>query len=149
MSGLRAYGISAAIPQGWEARVFRHEGGEPTLHVATFPLPPSDGDFGSHAISRMPPDALFLALTEYRVGRGVEAGRGLFAAAPPDALHGHDLSSRALQQAQPGRRGLQRFFSVSGRAFCLYVVASGASKRTEEHLATAARIVRSLRVEPR
>jgi hypothetical protein len=34
-----------------------------------------------------------------------------------------DLDPRALQRAQEGRAGLQRFFSVNGRAFSLYVMA--------------------------
>ena len=51
------------------------------------------------------------------------AGRGLYAPAGVPRLRVADLESRALQGARPGRFGLQRFFSQSGRAFSLYVMA--------------------------
>lgn len=146
MSTLRAFGISAEVPAGWEARAFQHPDGEPTLHVASFPLPPKDADFGTRATDRMPPDALFVALTEYRLGGGIEPGHGLFAAAPPHSLATHELSERALMRPRPGQRGLQRFFSASGRAFCLYVVSSAGGTA---HLAAVSRLLRSLRVGPR
>lgn len=148
MSALRAFGVSAAVPAGWEARAFRHPEGEPTLHVATFALPASDGEFGTRATNTMPLHALFLSLTEYRTGRRLTPGQGLFAAAAPGSLAPHELSDRALLRPRPGQRGVQRFFSASGRAFCLYVVVSGTA-RTHAHLNAASELLRTLRVEPR
>ena len=143
MREIRGFGISAAIPDGWEARIHRHTEGEPTLHAATFVLPPHDGDFGTRATRRMPTEALFLSLTEYRTGRGLDVRRGLFANQPPTSLDATHFSSHSLLQARPGQRGLQRFFSFSGRAFCLYVVVSG-SARTTHHLAAASHLLRRL-----
>lgn len=143
MREINGFGISAAIPDGWEARIHRYAEGEPTLHAATFALPPHDGDFGTRATRRMPADALFLSLTEYRTGRGLDVRRGLFANQPPASLDAAHFSSRSLLQARPGQRGMQRFFSSSGRAFCLYVVVSG-SARTRHHLAAASHLLRRL-----
>lgn len=143
MSRVSGFGISAVIPDGWEARIHRHAHGEPTLHAATFALPARDGDFGTHATERMPAEALFLSLTEYRTGDGVDPRRGLFANSPPKSLDPAHLSARALLRARPGQRGLQRFFSTSNRAFCLYVVVSG-SVRTRRRLAGVDHLLRTL-----
>jgi hypothetical protein len=134
---ISAFGITANVPDHWESRIFRHEGGEPTLHAATFALPPSDGEFGSRATGRMPIGGLFLSLTEYRTGDGLEVTGGLFGEPPPRTLADEHFSSRALLQARPGQRGLQRFFSDAGRAFCLYVVVAdtGLSRHRVEALA--------------
>jgi hypothetical protein len=142
---INGFGISAAIPDGWEARIHRHADGEPTLHAATFALPPKDGEFGTHATDLMPPDALFLSLTEYRTGEGLDTGHGLFAHPPPTSLDQVHFHSHALLRARPGQRGMQRFFSTSGRAFCLYVVVSG-SARTTHQLAAASHLLRRLEI---
>jgi len=142
---LEAYDISLDVPPGWEARAFCHEGGEPTIHLATFALPPSDGEFGSHATEAMPDGALFLALTEYAL-RPVDLRRGIFARKPPSRLAPEMLSERTLLRPLPGRRGAQRFFSVAGRGFCLYVVAARAGVR---HLDAANVVLASLSVRGR
>jgi hypothetical protein len=142
---INGFGISAAIPDGWEARIHRHSDGEPTLHAATFALPPKDGEFGTHATDRMPPDALFLSLTEYRTGEGLDTRHGLFAHPPPTSLEEVHFHSHALLRARPGQRGMQRFFSTSGRAFCLYVVVSGSARMTQ-HLAAASHLLRRLEI---
>jgi hypothetical protein len=124
---LSAFGISLDVPPGWEARAFAHPGGEPTIHLASFPLPHTDGDFGTTATAAMPVDSLFLALTEYALSPA-ELERGLFAHEPPTRLGMEHLSERALIRPAPDQLGLQRFFSASGRGFCLYVVARSAGK---------------------
>jgi hypothetical protein len=48
---------------------------------------------------------------------------GLYAPRGVPEFGADDLDPRALQRAQEGRAGLQRFFSVNGRAFSLYVMA--------------------------
>jgi hypothetical protein len=149
---LEAHGIGVRIPQGWEARLFRHPGGEPTLHAGSFPLPPSDGEFGSRATASMPVGATFLALTEYRPGAGLQAGEGLFAPAlvPSRLTHG-DLHPRTLLVARAGHEGLQRFFTVSGRPFCLYVVLNrglGATVAADGHLRAVNGLLGSLAVKP-
>ena len=51
------------------------------------------------------------------------ADRGLYAPQGVPAFDLEDLDPRAVQRHLPGRSGLQRFFSVGGRAFSLYVIA--------------------------
>ena len=148
MRTIDAFGISAVVPSGWDARLFRHEDGEPTLHLASFPLPPSDGEFGTRATGHMRAEAIFVALTEYRVGTGVAAGRGIFAGRAPRSLEPAAFSERTLLRPRPGQRGLQRFFSAGGRAFCLYAVLS-AGGNAADLLVTAGTALRSLYVAER
>ena len=145
MSTLSAYGISVAVPAGWEGRAFRHGGGEPTLHLGSFPLPHDDGEFGSRATSRMPADGVFLAVTEYGVSEG-ELERGIFASPPPRRVEPRLLSDRALLRPIDGQRGMQRFFAAEGRAFCLFVVVG---RTGERRLAGANGAIASLRFAPR
>ena len=143
MTRLAAFGISVEVPPGWDARVFRHDGGEPTLHLASFGLPTDDGEFGTRATAEMTGDAIFLALTEYRVQpRDLE--RGIFAKPQPHEVMAAMLSARSLVLPLPGQRGVQRFFSVAARAFCLYIVTAGAGDR--DLLRAANRALRSLAV---
>lgn len=144
MSRVTAFGISLDVPQDWEARAFRHEGGEPTIHLASFLLPPADGDFGTRATSAMRDSGVFVALTEYVV-TPTELERGIFAQQPPKHIEAQMLSERTLLRPLPGQRGLQRFFTTVGRAFCLYVVAG---RHGERHLHTVNRVLASLVVDP-
>lgn len=148
MSTVHAFGISAEIPDRWEARIFSHPDGEPTLHAANFPLPFRDGDFGTRATRHLPHDGVFVCLTEYRTGEGVDLRHGLFANPPPRSLDPAEFSSRTLLQARPGQTGMQRFFSASGRAFCLYVVASRAA-HTKRRLVAASHLLESLDIAER
>jgi hypothetical protein len=143
VSRVSAFGLSTVAPAGWDARVFRHGDGHPTLHLASFPLPPVDGEFGTTATGRMPADALFLTLTEYGVAG--EAGRGLFAGGAPRSLPLREFGERTLLLARPGQRGLQRFFSAAGRDFCLYAVLSD-GPRSGALLAAAGASLRALQV---
>jgi len=141
-----AHGIAVDIPDGWEARSFRHPHGEPTLHLANFPLPPRDGEFGTQATERMRADGVFLALTEYRPDARLEPGKGLFAAGVPRALRADDFSERSLLRAHRGQLGVQRFFTAARRPFCLYVVAGSRAVVTRSASAVSA-CLRSLEVE--
>jgi hypothetical protein len=148
VSAVTAFGISATVPRGWEARIFRHPDGEPTLHAANFPLPAADGEFGTRATQHMPRDGLFLCLTEYRTGEGIDESRGLFANPPPRSLEPASFSSRMLLQVRPGQRGMQRFFTASDRAFCLYVVVSNHS-HAKQPLSAASHLLKHLDVSKR
>lgn len=143
MSRLTAYGLSLDIPPGWEGKAFRHEHGEPTVHVASFRLPRCDGEFGTHATAVMPDDGLFLALTEYRV-TGQELEAGIFARRTPRRLRPELLSPHTLLRPIAGQRGVQRFFSTEGRAFCAYVVAGRHGAR---HLSAANEVLTSLEID--
>ena len=112
--------MAVELPPQWEGRIFRHPGGEPTLHAANFPLPTSDGDFGARATSSMGAGGAFLALTEFEpelADAPLFHRRGLQRKIRPA-----DLSPRSLMRVRPGQAGMQRFFNAQERAFCLYVV---------------------------
>ena len=145
MTRLAAYGIALELPARWEGRAFRHEGGEPTVHLASFPLPRADGEFGTRATGGMPADALFLALTEYRIDP-TGLNEGIFAARAPRRLRPELLSERTLLRPVAGQRGLQRFFSAAGRAFCFYVVVG---RDGNGRLDVANGVLASLEIEPR
>ena len=117
------HGTSIDVPAGWEARIFRRNGGGPVLHVATFELLDRDGDFGAAATGRMRADDVFAALIEYRVDDRLRASVGLFAEgglpAPPEA---HEFNPMQLQVTRHGQLGRQRFFTHDGRPYCLYLV---------------------------
>ena len=142
MSRLDAFGLSVDVPVGWEARGFRHPGGEPTIHVANFTLPPSDGEFGTRATGHMREGSIFLTVTEYRLGPG-DADRGIFAGDVPRAVPLDAFSDRTLLLPRPGQRGLQRFFSAAGRGFCLYIVLRSQA-RAAPLVAAAGTCLRSL-----
>jgi len=118
-----AHGIEIDMPHGWEARIYRRHGADPTLHAANFGLPEADGDFGSGATGRMPHGGTFFAIKEYRPGPRLVPGVGLFASGSiPLPLHGRHFHHRALQVGRPGQLGFQHFFTTAGRPMCLYAV---------------------------
>jgi hypothetical protein len=147
---MEGYGISLELPSGWDARLYSRplvepsvlpaglasplirtptaRGGAATLHFANFTLPAKAGDFGTAATAVMPAGGVFAALVEYQTGQGLEPGRGLFEAQGiPVPIAPDDLDPHALLRALPGQAGVQRFFSVGDRPFCLYVVVGPAS----------------------
>ena len=140
---LAAHGIELNLPAGWEGRVWRRQAAQPVVHAANFPLPAADGDFGTGAVEGMPATGVLVVLVEYEPQL---AGTSLFAAAgPPGSLRAADFSPRTLLRSLPGQAGLQRFFTASGRPFCLYVVI-GSAARSGPLAATATRILAGLRL---
>lgn len=144
-SRLSAYGITTELPSGWEGRITRQtdptptsvapsspapgragargwpgERAHPVAHLANFALPANRGDFGSGAVELMGPSNLLVVLFEY----GPESvGTALFTAAGiPARFQPSDFNPKGLQRILAGQAGCQRFFTVSGRAFCAYVV---------------------------
>ena len=115
------------LPIGWEGQVddglqLLADGAvRPTVaHLANFPLPPGRGDFGGGAIQVMRPGDALIVLFEY----GPEsAGTALFASEGiPRYVRSKDFDRDVLHMSVSGMSGLQRFFTVNGRPFCLYVV---------------------------
>jgi hypothetical protein len=140
---IAGYGIQIDLPRGWEGKIYRRPEGDPTVHAGNFPLPAQDGDFGSAAVSGMPANGLFIALTEYR---HEDAARQLFAATGlPLPIAPSDLDSHALQRTLPGQSGVQRFFTQSGRPFCLYLVV-GSSPTRDKLVEEANRVLRTLSI---
>jgi hypothetical protein len=137
MPRLTRSGIEIEVPDDWEGSIsggdfqLQSDGAvEPTvMHVASFPLPPERGSFGSGAVELMNSGDVFVTLFEY----GPEsAGTPLFEAEGiPRQIAAREFDRNALQRAMPGQTGLQRFFTHNGRAFCLYVVLGSHIDRTD------------------
>jgi hypothetical protein len=127
---LRAHGISAELPPGWEGRIYRRrdngDGGDtrPVLHASTYSLRSETGgdggDFGSTVILMMGPVDVFVAIVEYAEPPTAEifAGR----TGVPAPLHPGDFHPSVMQRLVAGMAGCQLFFNESGRSFCLYAV---------------------------
>jgi hypothetical protein len=135
MTVLSAEGITVTLPPGWEG-VIGHESTmedgsvRPVIaHFATFPLPARRGDFGGGAVDLMGPDDAFIVVFDY--GRQ-SAGTALFAAdGPPAAIDAGHFDRSVLQKPLPLQSAVQRFFTASGRAMCLYVVVGRHIDRAE------------------
>jgi len=144
---LEAHGLRVELPRGWSGRVFKRPAGGATLHAGDFELPLDDGEFGDRSTGVMPAGCSFLALTEYRAGAGLEPGTGLFASRRvPTSLDPTSFSARGLAHPRSGQAGVQHFFTVAGRPFCLYVVISGARTERRRQLAALGVVLRSLRI---
>lgn len=119
--------MAVELPPGWEGEI----GNDAALasspevrratvsHFANFPLPAERADFGAGAVDVMGPGDVFVALFEY----GPEsAGKALFGNEGMPRIGPRDFDRNALQHGIAGQSGLQRFFTLGGRPFCLYVV---------------------------
>ncbi|HYI61034.1 MAG TPA: hypothetical protein VEW93_04430 [Acidimicrobiales bacterium] len=139
---IEAHGIRAELPTGWEGRITRRTSGAarapraadegqpagpslgedtgPVLHMANFALPEGRGDFGSGAVDVMGTGHLLVALVEYGAD---SAGTALFpTVSRVPTLTARMFDPNGLQRVNPGQAGAQRFFTLNGRAFCLYSV---------------------------
>lgn len=115
----------------------------PVLHVSSRPLPASVGDFGAGLVEAMRGDDVFVALLEY--GSDL-AGTGLFARVGMPRLAPSQFDPGRMPRHLPGRSASQHFFSLGGRAFCLYTVV-GSHARRMASVPRAAGVVRSLALE--
>lgn len=134
---IEAHGIRAELPSGWEGRITRRRAGAatgnrrgtttmavedtgPVLHMANFALPEDRGDFGSGAVDVMGSGHLLVVVVEYGTD---SVGTALFPEVPQvPRLTARMFSPQGLQRIQRGQAGAQRFFTLNGRAFCLYSV---------------------------
>ena len=121
---LAAHGIALDLPQGWDGRIWAREGGGPVVHAANIPLPPSDGDFATLATQSLPADGVVVVLVDFGTAA---AGTPLYANPAPARIDAGELRPQTLLRRRPGQRGVQRFFTSSGRAMCLYVVVGSAA----------------------
>jgi len=122
---IRAHGIEAPLPPGFEGRIFIRPstGAEvtyPVAHFATFSLPAEVGDFGGGAVNLMGVSDIFAALFEY----GPESlGKRLFdRQGMPRSLATANFRPYVLRRGLGGQSGTQWFFTEAGRPFSLYVV---------------------------
>ena len=129
---ISAAGLSVIPPSGWEATIYRRspapgEDTYPILHAATVPLPSQRGDYGSGLVETLGAQDVFVSVLEFGPDA---AGTALFqtlSAVPaltPDAYR-----PRQLQRTIRGQAGVQKFFTVGGRAFCLYSVIGALTNR--------------------
>lgn len=144
MTRLAGSGIDVDVPSGWEGRIYTHSSArgragfnsaatrteQPTtnavLHVASFPLPPNTGDYGGGAVEQMSNKDLLVVLMEH----GEESlDTALFAPQGIPRVTADDVSTMCLQRLIEGQGGVQKFFTESGRTFCLYVVFGSFARR--------------------
>lgn len=120
----------------------------PYLHVASFALTADSGQFGAGATASMGGDGAFAALVEYVVDRHVQPDSGLFASRRwQPRLRVGEFSHDGLQVARPGHLGAQRFFTVSGRPFCLYAVISPVRRRPAQLVGALSAVLATVRFE--
>jgi hypothetical protein len=98
----------------------------PILHLANFALPMTIGDYGGAAVEAMTNEHLFIAFVEFSPE---SAGTELFKAKGMPKLRADDFDPNCLQHALPDQGGAQRFFTINGRPFCLYVVLGSHKRR--------------------
>jgi hypothetical protein len=131
---LRAHGIEAALPAGFEGRIFRRpvlgsEATHPVAHFATFGLPVEVGDFGGGAVTLMRDHDIFTVLFEYgpeSVGTKLFERQGM-----PTELSHHHFRPTVLRRGLGGHSGTQWFFTEAGRPFTLYTVLGSHTRRDE------------------
>jgi len=140
---LSAYGLTVDAPAGWDGSIYKRQPVEyalqglsaeqvdahaveyqPVLHLCTQALPVVRGDLGGGVVNQLGPADIFLVLFEYG---GESAASPLFAqlGSVPWPLAEHDFDPASLRTQLPDQLGCQRFFSVNGRGFMLYVVLGG------------------------
>lgn len=158
MTTLDSQGITVELPRGFEGGVrVRHDPppvstsgvalaatgpSAATLHIANFSLPADRADFGGGAVELMNTDSIFMSLIEFDQD---SAGTVLFESEGVPQLSITDFDPYALQRVIHGQCGLQRFFTVAGRPFCLYVVLGRETDRGPL-VAQVNSILRSLRI---
>jgi hypothetical protein len=144
-----AHGLALDAPTGWDVRIYKRAPDaapmttHPVMHGGNFALPEDRGDYGSGAVEIMGPGHVFFALLEFHpdsAATPVFATRGLALPLLPT-----EFDPQRMQRNIPGQSGLQRFFEVDGRPFCLYVVL-GDHLRRAALAAVATDAVRSLLV---
>jgi hypothetical protein len=142
------HGLSIDVPPGWEARIVRVAHGAPFLHVASFALPASPGQFGARATAAMGADGAFAALVEYVVDDHVLPGSGLFSSTGwRPRLRMGEFARSQLQVIRPGHLGAQRFFTEGGRPFCLYAVIAPVRKRPARLVGELSAVLATVRFE--
>ena len=168
------YGITVEVPVGWSAALVRRstspdtpsdldrfdavtpdgaapdprdrlaERTLPVLHVSTRPGPATVGDFGSGAVEALGPEDVFVALIEY--GSDL-ADTGLFERQGVPRLAPSQFGTNRMPREIVGRSASQHFFSVGGRAFCLFTVLGSHSRRMGA-VPKAAAVTASLQIVP-
>jgi hypothetical protein len=142
-------GIEIELPDGWDARIYRRQAEADTvtrraLQAASFALPPNLGDYAVGAVETMAVADVLVVLLEFDPD---SAGQGLFKnEGMPTFIGADDFSPTAMPRAVPGKTAAQWFFSMNGRAFCLYVVL-GSHRDRADLLPLARSVVGTIKVD--
>lgn len=144
-SRLEDHGIRVAVPAGWEGEIYRREAdtvsfdertpvsrqAQPTtrsvVHIGSFPLPGDRGDYGSGAVEIMRDEDVLVILFEFEPESAAEpmfSHDGI-----PYPIQPRDFDPNQMQRPLAGMAGVQRFFHVGDRAFCLFVVIGSFAQR--------------------
>ena len=135
MTTLSHQGVHVDLPPGWDGAIQRRPipardlstGGDAqsddshvVIHAANFSLPPERGDFGSGAVEIMQGGHVLIVVFDY----GPEAADTVLFRhqGVPVPLDPEAFDPNMMQRPLPLQSGLQRFFTVDGRGYCLYVV---------------------------
>jgi hypothetical protein len=141
-------GFDIDLPAGWQVAVRRQPPSVPgrtgnlLVHAATVPIPRERGDFGSGVVSALGPDDVFLSLFEYdheAVATTLFTSSGLPVPRPSD------FDPAAMQRPLPGQSGAQWFFTVAGRAWCLFAVI-GSHGRRQSSAVKIDRLLKGVRI---
>jgi len=163
-STLRAHGIRAELPSGWEGRITQLAPSMPTnaalrsgaaeipaevtrpfAHFANMALPPNTNAFGGGAVEHLGAEHSLICLIEYSEEC---AGTALFNKHRlPKKLSPRDFNRRGLQRIIPGQAGSQTFLTEAGRPFCLYVVV-GSYRRLSTLTRQVNTVLRGIHVDP-
>jgi len=119
-------GLRARVPEGWDCRIgkqFETGEGERTflvLHAATRPLTGPRADYGGGVVETLGAKDVFVALIEFGAQ---EAGSALFKQVSElPTLEVSQFHRNQLQRRIRGQAGVQHFFTINGRPFCMYTV---------------------------
>ena len=164
MSHHEAHGIAVELPPGWNGLIYRRRDededgagaaerqvirGGATLRASTVPVDFDDADFGSGIAARLGADDSMVVLFEYTVDDKLAPGTGLFEErGVPWPLQADQFHRRALQRNLRGHVGVQRFFTVHDRPFCVYAVV-GSARRLGHQLGAINRLLTSVRIDAR
>ena len=119
------HGLSMRVATGWEARMWVPDLPAPAINLPVVRLTnhamaTTRNTYAVEESERLRTSQVVVSLVEFD---SALADVGLYEPQGVPDFSANDLDPRALQRAQEGRAGLQRFFSVNGRAFSLYVMA--------------------------
>ncbi len=129
---IQAQGLTIRPSSGWEATIYQRPAavGErtyPIVHASTVPIPVNRGDYGGGLVELLGPQDVFVSFLEFgpeAVGTPLFSSLSAVPGLTPDAYR-----PRQLQRTIQGQAGVQRFFTVAGRAFVLYSVIGSFSNR--------------------
>lgn len=119
-------GVRLKVPPGWEGRMAQQletgkgERSTQVIHAATIPLTGQRADYGGGVVERLGAGDVFISLVEFGPA---EANTALFKEVDElPVLETSMFHRNQLQRRIRGQAGVQHFFTLNGRPFCLYVV---------------------------